>query len=90
MNYLPISVSTVFKGRVAIRDKYIKQAERDACGLSITHDKQTMKLSPSDIKSPIARSGPFPDQFKLNSYHYLYYYKWTPENLPNIPQAKLL
>ena len=69
----------LYLGRVAIRDKFVKEALKNRVPLRILHDHNYMIIQPYDIeflqKGKSAK--PVADQFSAEK-HYLIYFVWKP------------
>lgn len=76
---MDIKVKTLFQGQIAIRDKYIKKAERTGEDILIFHDNQVMEIQNKDIRPKALARSRFQvrDKYSKES-HYLFYYKWLP------------
>jgi len=48
-----VKVRTIWKGLVAIRDKYIKQAYEEKVGIQISHGKESIFIPYEEIESKI-------------------------------------
>lgn len=76
---IPVKVNTTFQGRVAIRDKYIKEAEETNQGIMIGMGDEYMIMPCWKIPNLIKARSPYPvkDRFSRDS-HYLIYFDWRP------------
>lgn len=74
-----VNVATTFQGRVAIRDKYIKEAEETGQGIMISLDNEYMIMPCWKIPNLIKARSPYPvkDRYSKDS-HYLIYFDWVP------------
>jgi hypothetical protein len=80
-------VSTIWKGRVGIRDKYVKQALERKEDLMIYNNIESMVIPFEKIEESIKGQSrkPFPDYYS-NEKHFLLYFLWRPQR----KQSKLL
>ena len=83
---IKLTVESIWKGQVAIRDKYLKEALKE--GLQIKYKDKLMTLRAGEIEEKIkGRSEkPFLDRYK-KEFHYLIYFDWRPDDAD---QGKLL
>lgn len=83
---IKLRVLTIFKGMVAIREKYLKRASIE--GLVIKYKDKQMTLRASEVKNKkVGRSEkPVKDMYGGKE-EYLIFYKWRPDD---IDQQKLL
>jgi hypothetical protein len=72
-----VKVRTIWKGLVAIRDKYIKQAYEEKVGIQISHGKESIFIPYEEIESKIVtESDKISDNYS-NEMHKLIYFRWT-------------
>ena len=76
---ITVKVKTSWQSKVAIRDRYIEEAERNKEGITILHNDSRMIIPYDELQGRIvARSDqPVIDKFSGQS-HYLVYLKWQP------------
>ena len=74
-----IQVNTTFQGRVAIRNKYLKEAERTGEGIMISLGDEYMIMPNYKIPALRVAMSPFPvkDRYSKDK-HYLIYFNWRP------------
>lgn len=78
-NVMELTVQTVWKGKVAIREKYYHEAVAKGCAIRIHCKGKEMTVAPEKVKLYMFRSPqPFKSKFDVES-HYLIYYKWRPD-----------
>ena len=78
---IKVKVNTIFQGQVAIRDKYLKQAEATGQDILITHDKDQMLIRFTEVHKYKARSlHPVKDRYSKEK-HLLVYYDWEPTSV---------
>lgn len=78
-NVMELTVQTVWKGKVAIREKYYTEAVAKGCAIRIHCKGKEMTIIPDLIKAYIFKSAqPFKSKFDAEA-HYLIYYKWRPD-----------
>lgn len=77
-NSIDITVETIWKGKVGVRDRYVDQAVREKKDLHITHGNKTMIIPYNNILTRIMYKSntPFKDRYS-KAEHYLYYYSWA-------------
>ena len=77
--YLTVSVSTVWNGQVAIRDRYLKEAKRDGLGLRVYAGGGVMFVPHEELDTRVRGKSktPVKDKFSKTS-HYLVYFTWLP------------
>jgi len=82
-----IQVKSIWQGKIALRDKYFKEAEANGEGITIEYNGERMTLSTKEIRTRMTGVSERPvfDKFS-NSKHYLCYYDWR----PNVKQTILL
>ena len=75
---IQVNVKTPWKGMIAIRDKYIKEAKRRKEDISINCNNNSLIIPFNDIDKEILMksSHMFKDNFS-NESHYLIYFKWN-------------
>lgn len=83
---LKLTVKSIWKGRVAIRDKYLSQAFKE--GLQVKYEGSVMTLATKEVEGKIKGRSEKPvfDKFN-NEYHHLIYFAWHPDD---VNQEKLL
>lgn len=101
---IELNIKTLYQGRAAVHEKYIKQAKRQGTGLklyryfNIGHKvKEEVMIIHKDFveKMIVERKGPFKDNYKKTTY-YLCYYNWvvlskeTMKAIEKVTQEKLL
>lgn len=74
-----VTVKSSYQGRVALRDKYIKEAERTGEGIMISFGNEYMEMPAWKIPMLIKARSPlsFKDRFSRER-HYLVYFDWIP------------
>ena len=82
-----VKVNSLWRGRVGIRDKYIKQASQNQENILIICQGEQMLVPYLEIKKKIVGKSnqAFPDRFS-NTSHFLIYFQWQPTQI----QSKLL
>lgn len=77
-----IKVVTEWQGKIAVREKYIRECIQGAEGLLIEHAGERMVLTPSGVKARIVGKSEVKvrDKYSRNM-EYLYYYVWRPDVL---------
>jgi len=81
---IKIKVNTIWQGQVAIRDKYLKQAQERQEDILIIHGQEQMLIPHLTAHKYNAISQkPVKDKFRYGDIyvaeeHYLLYYKWKP------------
>jgi len=80
-----LDVKTLWKDKVAIRDKYIDELKKSQEDLQINLQGKKMTVMFDDLEKRIAFRSPRPfyDKFSKKS-HYLYYFNWV-EDRPKMP-----
>lgn len=95
---ITLEIRTLFGGKCAIHEKYIRKAKREKKGLKLLRyiregnvmKEQIMTIPYEDVESRIAyKNGPHKEMFGSGTYK-LVYYKWEPVNLQIMRQEKLL
>lgn len=87
-----IKVDTVWEHKVAIRDKYLNEANNAGEGIRIEKKGEIMTIPFERLKEYAFKSKfPFYDRYSKQK-HYLYYYSWVPDKKedPIQIQGKLL
>jgi hypothetical protein len=74
---IKITVESQFKGCVAIRDKYIKEAMETHQQIEVRYYNDFMIVDPE--RFAFKSQFPFKDRYS-KAEHYLYYYKWNPDS----------
>lgn len=95
---ITIIVKTFFQGKVAMHEKYLKQAKAEKKGFQFVHylrdgdvmKQQVMIIPHEQIETAIAyKNGFHKEKFGTGTY-YLIYYKWNPIEEGQPSQEKLL
>jgi hypothetical protein len=74
---MKVKVNTIWKGQVAVRNKFVDFAIKNKECLCIEHDGVRMFIPPEEIESRIrGRRANVPDKFS-NEKHTLYYFVWS-------------
>lgn len=76
---IQVKVKTIYKGQVAIHEKYLENATRRGIQI-VLKDRGMMSIPVGEVKQRInGRSHePFIDKYSDEPYH-LYYFKWQPD-----------
>jgi|TARA_Y100000034_G_scaffold96073_1_gene116899 hypothetical protein len=76
---MKVRVETLFHGKVAVRDKFIKACKATGEPLVILHGHDEMYIPNSEIDQTITGKSkqPVKDQFSKD-WHYLVYFSWKP------------
>ena len=76
-----IKIKTLWQGKVGIRDKFIKEVQKNREGIQILHANTFMNIGADEISSKIVGKSDFPVKDKYSSEsHYLLYFLWKPDN----------
>ena len=77
---IKIKVNKPWVGRVAVRDRYVNQANLENRGLEIHCGNNTMTIPAEKVNDLIVAKSKvdFFDKFS-NQRHFLFYYDWKPE-----------
>ena len=79
---MKIRVKTIWNGRVGIRDKQIKEAQKSGQKLVIVVGDEKMTIPYSEINNSIvAVSEYFFKDYFSNDLHRLIYFKWAPDSI---------
>lgn len=98
MQYIEVTIKTLFQGKCAINEKYLKQALKDGKGLAFYHyvrgersvAQEKMVIPFEELEKRVAyKNGPHKDRYSKGIY-YLVYFQWKPDNGERLVQAKLL
>jgi len=75
-----VRVKTIWQGKVAVRDRYVKEAVEKKQGLLITHGQDKMAIPFTELKRSIAGKSDrrFEDEIGRDKPHYLIYFNWEP------------
>jgi len=75
-----LEVRTLWQGKVAIRDRYVKEAVSKREGLLIKHGEDKMAIPYKKLKESIVGKSDrrFQDQIGRDLPHYLIYFHWEP------------
>ena len=76
---ISLEVRTIWQGKVAVRDRYVKEAVSKREGLLITHGKDKMAIPYPKLKESIVGKSDrrFVDQVGRESPHFLIYFLWA-------------
>lgn len=87
---ITVRVDSIWRGQVAIRDKYVEQCRKEKADLAIEHKGEQMIVPFANLEKKIrGRSDrKFKDRFSRAS-HYLYYFWWVPKS-EDVPQTASL
>ena len=77
---IELTVNTLWKGAVAIREKYLIEALRTGEDIKITCGERSMVIPNEELQSHIWRVSKKPMQDRFGDEpHYLIYYRWLPQ-----------
>lgn len=80
MNYIKLPIKTLYRGKVGINEKYVKQAVLENKGIAMKYRDEITVIPPDEVESKIAyRSGIFKDKFGGGNYSLVYYTWRMPE-----------
>ncbi len=85
-----IRVNTIWNGRVAVRDRYTKQAVAEKLDIQVWHEREVMLIpydKIQDLKVGISER-PMKDKFS-EEYHFLIYFDWKPTKPKKISLEEL-
>lgn len=76
-----IKVKSTWQGKIAIRSKYLLEAEKNGEGIIIEHNGQQMVIPANEIRSRVAgvSEKPVGDRFGSKEKHYLIYFEFKPD-----------
>lgn len=79
VDYIEVTVETLWQEKVAVRDRYIDEAIEKQKALVLIHSGEKMRIPFDQIRKRILFKSkkPFKDRFS-RAEHYLYYFPWRP------------
>ena len=80
VDYIEVTVETLWQNKVAVRDRYIKEATEKQKALVLKFHGDKMRIPFEYITGRILFKSkkPFKDRYS-NAEHWLYYFAWRPE-----------
>ena len=81
---ITVKIKSVWHGKVAIRDKYVVQAQKNKEDISLVKGNDRMIIPLDKIDEAIVGKSEFPFQDKYSKEsHYLIYFNWKPTTIQN-------
>lgn len=87
---ISITVSTIWEGKVGVRDRYVKQSREEERDLHIHHEKDVMIIPFGEVKERIAfiSKKAFKDKYSSVEHH-LVYFSWIPSKPEKLSDEQL-
>jgi len=81
---ITVKIKSVWHGKVAIRDKYVVQAQKNKEDIFLVKGNDRMIIPLDKIDEAIVGKSEFPFQDKYSKEsHYLIYFNWKPTTIQN-------